>query len=96
MAAAVQLSVRGRGISNLWVKSWARTLPAFPCFSEGWNSVHQTLCERMGLVLHPGDVEGSHLSKGMAAALFQPGKRHFLVSELQRIQVELLKLQVDF
>lgn len=50
----------------------------------------------MGLVLHPGDVEGSHLSKGMAAALFQPGKRHFLVSELQRIQVELLKLQVDF
>lgn len=32
VGAAVQLSVLGRGISNLWVKSWVRTLPALFLF----------------------------------------------------------------
>lgn len=34
-------------------------------------------------------------AKWWLAALFQPGKRHFVVSQLERIEAELLKLLVD-
>lgn len=83
VGAAVQRSVLGRGISNtcliIRVKYWVGTLSARFTFSEGWlwDSVLQALCERVCLVLHPGDVEASHLCKVMAGSSFPAWKKAF-------------------